>query len=43
MHPFEVVSRKLPRIFGFTPKVTLEEEIERMMHILLEDEVRKRI
>ena len=43
MHPFEVVSRKLPRIFGFTPKVTLEEEIERMMHVLLEDEVKKRI
>ncbi|MFX0186846.1 MAG: NAD-dependent epimerase/dehydratase family protein [Candidatus Hodarchaeota archaeon] len=42
-HPFEVVSRKLPRSFGFTPQVKLEEEIERMFEVLLEPEVKNRI
>ena len=42
-HPFEVVSRKLPRVFGFTPQVKLEEEIERMFEVLLEPEVKNRI
>jgi UDP-sulfoquinovose synthase len=42
-HPFEVVSRKLPRVFGFTPQIELEVEIERMFRILLEDEVKRRI
>ena len=42
-HPFEVVSKKLPRVFGFSPEVKLEEEIERMFHVLLEDKVKRRI
>jgi len=43
IHPFEVVSKKLPRIFGFTPKITLKQEIENMFKILLEEEIQKRI
>jgi UDP-sulfoquinovose synthase len=42
-HPFEVVSKKLPRVFGFTPEITLEDEIERMLHVLLEPDVTERI
>jgi UDP-sulfoquinovose synthase len=42
-HPFEVVSKKLPRVFGFNPQISLEEEIERMMEVLLEDEIKSRI
>jgi len=42
-HPLEVVSRKLPRVFGFTPQIKLEEEIEQMLKVLSEDEVKKRI
>ncbi len=42
-HPLEVVSRKLPRFFGFTPQIDLEEEIERMIEVLLEEEIKKRI
>ena len=42
-HPFEVVSKKLPRVFGFTPTIKLEEEIERMFKILLEREIKNRI
>jgi len=42
-HPFEVVSRKLPRVFGFTPQIKLNEEIERMFRILIEPEVKSRI
>jgi len=43
MHPFEVVSKKLPRVFDFTPQIELGEEIERMFKILLEKEVKNRI
>ena len=43
MHPFEVVSSKLPKIFGFSPQIKLEEEIERMFRILLEDDIKNRI
>ncbi len=43
IHPFEVVSKKLPREFGFTPNITLEEEIERMFNVLLEPEIKNRI
>ena len=43
IHPFEVVSRKLPKIFGFTPQIKLEEEIERMFTTLLEPEITNRI
>jgi UDP-sulfoquinovose synthase len=43
IHPFEVVSKKLPKMFGFTPQINLEEEIERMYKILMEPEVKNRI
>jgi UDP-sulfoquinovose synthase len=42
-HPFEVVSRKLPGKFGFTPKVSLEEEITRMFELLTQPEIKRRI
>ena len=42
-HPLEVVSRKLPRFFGFTPQIHLEEEIERMIEVLQEEEIKNRI
>jgi len=42
-HPFEVVSKKLPRVFGFTPQITLQEEIERIFKVLLEPEIKTRI
>jgi UDP-sulfoquinovose synthase len=42
-HPFEVVSRKLPRVFGFTPQIELDDEIERMLKVLLEPEIQNRI
>ena len=42
-HPFEVVAKKLPRVFGFTPEIKLEEEIERMFEILMEEEMKNRI
>jgi UDP-sulfoquinovose synthase len=42
-HPFEVVSRKLPRTFGFNPQIKLEDEIERMFQLLLEEEIKNRI
>lgn len=42
-HPFEVVSKKLPRVFGFKPQIELEEEIERMLKLLLEPEIKNRI
>ncbi|MFX1503944.1 MAG: hypothetical protein ACFFDH_23480, partial [Promethearchaeota archaeon] len=43
IHPFEVVSKKLPKMFGFTPQINLEEEIERMYKTLMEPEVKNRI
>lgn len=43
VHPFEVVSKKLPRVFGFTPTIKLDEEIERMFKILLEPDIKSRI
>ena len=42
-HPFEVVAKKLPRTFGFTPQIELEEEIERIFRILLEKDIKNRI
>lgn len=42
-HPFEVVSRKLPRQMGFKPRVSLEEEISRMFELLSKPEIKKRI
>lgn len=43
IHPFEVVSRKLPRVFGFVPQIKLEDEIERIFRVLTEPEVKSRI
>ncbi len=42
-HPFEVVSRKLPNQFGFSPEVGLEKEITRMFELLTRKEMKKRI
>jgi len=42
-HPFEAVSRKLPHVFGFTPKVSLEKEITRMFELLMQPDIKKRI
>jgi UDP-sulfoquinovose synthase len=37
-HPLEVLSTKLPNIFGFNQKVTPEIEIERMLDLLIKPE-----
>ncbi|MFW5928110.1 MAG: NAD-dependent epimerase/dehydratase family protein [Thermoplasmatota archaeon] len=42
-HPFEVVSKKLPQEHGFKPKVPMEKEVERMLELLSQDEIKKRI
>ncbi|KXA97571.1 hypothetical protein AKJ37_02760 [candidate division MSBL1 archaeon SCGC-AAA259I09] len=42
-HPMEVISRKLPNEFGFERKVSLDEEIDRMLEILTRPEVEERI
>jgi len=42
-HPLEVVSSKLPNTFGFTPRVTPEKEITRVMELLTKDEIKRRI
>jgi UDP-sulfoquinovose synthase len=43
VHPFEVVSEKLPEDLGFRPKVTLEEEITRMFELLTQLEIKRRL
>ena len=43
VHPFEVVSENLPNLFGFRPKVTLEEEITRMFELLTQPHIRERL
>jgi|GEM_PF-50277 len=43
LHPFEAVSRKLQGEFDFHPTVKLEEEIYRMLDLLTEEEMKKRI
>lgn len=43
IHPFEVVSQKLPNQFGFRPKVSLEKEITRMLELLTQPEIEERI
>lgn len=43
IHPFEVVSEKLPNTFGFRPKVTLEKEITRMFEFLTQPEIKERL
>jgi UDP-sulfoquinovose synthase len=42
-HPLEAVSRKLPGVFGFMPKVSMEKEITRMFELLTQPEIKKRI
>lgn len=42
-HPFEMVSKKLYQIFGFNPKVTLEEEITRIFSLIVNSEIKNRI
>jgi UDP-sulfoquinovose synthase len=42
-HPLEVVSKKLPGEMGFTPKVTLEQEVTRMLELLNQPEIKCRI
>jgi UDP-sulfoquinovose synthase len=42
-HPLEVISRKLPNVFGFEQKVTLEEEIARMIELLMRPKVNRSI
>lgn len=43
IHPFEVVSQKLPGEFGFTPKVSMEKEVTRMFELLITPEIKERI
>ncbi len=42
-HPFEVISKKLPKTFGFAPKLSLEEEITNMFTLLTQPHIKKRI
>lgn len=42
-HPLEAVSSKLPKIFGFNPKVTPKKEVTRMLKLLTRPEIRQRI
>ena len=42
-HPFEVVSKKLPKQHGFEPKVSLEKEITRIFEMLTKPEIKQRI
>ncbi len=43
VHPFEVVSEKLPDDLGFRPKVTLEREITRMFELLTQPHIKRRL
>lgn len=43
IHPFEPIYNKLPDRFGFEPKVTLEDEIYRMLDLLTQPHVKERI
>ncbi len=43
IHPMETVSRKLPNEYGFQHRVSLEEEVERTMNVLMEPEIKARI
>jgi len=42
-HPFEVVSEKLPDVFGFIPKVTPEKAVSRMLDLLTREDIKTRI
>lgn len=43
IHPFEPIYNKLPDRFGFEPKVTLEDEIYRMLELLTRPDIKQRI
>jgi UDP-sulfoquinovose synthase len=43
IHPFEPIYNKLPDRFEFEPKVTLEDEIYRMLELLTQPHVKQRI
>ena len=43
VHPFEVVSEKLPEDLGFRPKVPLEKEIRRMFELLTQPHIKRRL
>ena len=43
IHPFEPIYSKLPDRFGFEPKVTLEDEIYRMLELLTLPDIKQRI
>jgi len=42
-HPFEVLYEKLPKEYGFEPKVSIEQEISRMFELFLTPQIRSRI
>jgi UDP-sulfoquinovose synthase len=42
-HPFNPIYENLPQKFGFTPKVSLEEEIYRILELLTKPEIKQRI
>jgi|Deesub1362A_J573_1020465.scaffolds.fasta_scaffold00690_20 UDP-sulfoquinovose synthase len=43
VHPFEPIYENLPKLFGFKPSVSLEEEIYRMFELLMQPEIKQRI
>ena len=43
IHPYEPIYNKLPDQFGFEPRVGLEEEIFRMLELLIQPEIKQRI
>ncbi|RKY33420.1 MAG: NAD-dependent dehydratase [Candidatus Duberdicusella sinuisediminis] len=42
-HPFEALYEKLPKNYGFTPKVNIAKEIYRMFELLSKPQIRERI
>jgi len=42
-HPFEAIYEKLPREYGFEPRVSVEEEVFRMFELLTTPEIKARI
>ncbi len=42
-HPFEALYEKLPKRYGFEPKVSIDDEIARMFELFLTPEVKTRI
>ena len=43
IHPYDPIYNKLPNQFGFEPKVTLEDEIYRMLELLTQPQIKRRI